>query len=130
VLGSQRIGDPLQAEWNVLLVPLASRPVESHPTSVHAEVRGLCGRDVKLTFAPYITEVMNVRICTFILQHGFMAWFLKQRDKFSSSFFYTVLELLQNIRELGGNKDIARKREDVTGRWRKLYIEVLHNLFS
>jgi len=85
---------------------------------------------MKLTFAPYITEVMNVRICTFIFPHGFMAWFFKHRDKFPSSFFYTELELFQNIRELCGNNDIVRKREAVTGRWRKLYIEVFRNLFS
>lgn len=59
-----------------------------------------------------------------------MAWFFKHRDKFPSSFFYTELELFQNIRELCGNNDIVRKREAVTGRWRKLYIEVFRNLFS
>jgi len=59
-----------------------------------------------------------------------MVWFFNHRDKFSSSFFYTVFELFQNIRELCGNNDMVRKSEAVTGRWRKLYIEVLHNLFS
>jgi hypothetical protein len=28
VLGNQRIGDPLPAEWKILLVPLASTPVQ------------------------------------------------------------------------------------------------------